>query len=97
MVRAGTKHVIAGHMWYGMHEYVRNPLYITCLRKPLATVVSSQLYINRKLLRKATDEDAAAMVKEWLSPIKASDNFVKRLTGAQPKTGSELVGKATDR
>ena len=63
----GSKHVIAGHMWYGMHKYVKNPLYITCLRDPLATAVSSQLYIKRKLLRNVGDDEAALKVKEWWS------------------------------
>ena len=45
--------VIAGHLWFGLHRYVQNAVYVTCLRRPLDTRVSAKLYIHVKLELKA--------------------------------------------
>lgn len=40
-------HIIAGHMWYGKHEYFDSCTYITMLREPMAAAVSAILFDNR--------------------------------------------------
>ena len=38
-------HVVAGHLWYGVHQFVRHDaVYVTCLRKPFEVAISAKIY-----------------------------------------------------
>lgn len=91
-----SKDVVAGHLWYGLHRHMERAVYVTCLREPLQTAVSSQLYLHSSKLKRATEAEAAARVRVWLGKSSGHTvNFVKRLTGVTPSNNQASLAKAT--
>jgi len=89
--------VVAGHLWFGLHRATRSPaLYVTCLRRPLETAVSSTLYLHSRQFAKLSDRDAALLVRRNLMKKigQPPTNFIKRLTGREPKDSRDSIAMA---
>jgi hypothetical protein len=99
--RAGVRvaDVVAGHLWFGMHRYTdmrKRPVYITCLRSPIATAISGHLYTKAHEVRGKSAHQAALKMRDWLRVDGVPANFLKRLTGHNPRSKDDLPRMALE-
>ena len=91
--------VIAGHLWFGMHRHIstnKRPVYVTCLRSPITTAISGHLYTKERALSGKTVEEAASMMMGWLRINGIPSNYIKRLTGRNPRSRDDLLPMAEE-
>jgi hypothetical protein len=56
-------HVVGGHFFFGFHRFVKSGVYITCLRAPLDTAISSILFVSKSTVDRLSNSETAEFVK----------------------------------